>query len=933
MAELRIASYNCHGMNSSLPELSLLCNTCQIICLQETWLFPGDLCKLKDIHTDFTGFGVSAIDPSAGIISGRPYGGVGIIWHTDFKNIIKEVHTGYDWVCGITVKSPKCHFTIFCVYLPYETANNIDDYMNCLAALHSLIEECSSSSTYVLGDFNCDVKKSTLYNTYFTDFVNDSGCILSDCSILDDVYTYVSPAWGTTSWLDHCVSTEDAHNAIMSASVLHEFVSSDHLPLSITLTVDLDLSGKSDDIGATTRSNLVWEKASPDDLDRFFHQSNDLLNKVNVDIAQCTDIHCKCDIHYKCIDRLYCEIVDCLHEASESLSKISNKRTYKVIPGWNDYVNESHLAARDAFVMWNSAGKPRFGPVFDIMKRSRAIFKYSLRYCKRQENQNRADALANKMKEKDYVAFWKDIKSQQKCILSSPSSIDGAQGTDEILNMWLLHYKDIFCKLKYSENDILALNNKMLNVSYDVSIPVYVCDIYDAISKLPNGKSSGVDNIKGEHLKYAGDHLCYLLSVLFNAIFVHGYLPKEMVKSVIVPIIKNKTKSCNDKTNYRPVTLANVISKVFERILLNRMEPYLVSSDNQFGFKKGHGTDMCIFVLKQVLQYYIDHGSRMYVSFLDASMAFDNLSHCKLFSKLLNRKVPLYIIRVLWVWYRNILVCVKWNDRVSDYFCVTNGVRQGGLLSPMLYNMYVDKLSLNLNSVAAGCFISKVFVNHLMYADDIVLMAPSVKGLQNLVTACYAYGTDFNITFNKQKTVCMIIDNKQTVDCNIPNIKMGGELLKYVTNVKYLGHIISNNLKDNEDIARQVKSVYLKGNTVLRKFKQCNDEVKCKLFKAYCTNFYCSSLWCTFTLKSMDRLKVAYNNIFRLLLGLPRWCSASTMFALADVPSFSTVLRKQRYSLLSRVQKSTNSFVSDINCCDLKNKSKLFKLMYQTLYT
>ena len=106
----------------------------------------------------------------------------------------------------------------------------------------------------------------------------------------------------------------------------------------------------------------------------------------------------------------------------------------------------------------------------------------------------------------------------------------------------------------------------------------------------------------------------------------------------------------------------------------------------------------------------------MFVSFLDASMAFDNLCHCKLFEKLLKRNIPVYILRVMWFWYGKLLVldCVRWNGKISEYFCVTNGVRQGGLLSPLLYNVYVDSLSFKLNSIAAGCYINNVFVNQLM---------------------------------------------------------------------------------------------------------------------------------------------------------------------------------------------------------------------------
>ena len=160
------------------------------------------------------------------------------------------------------------------------------------------------------------------------------------------------------------------------------------------------------------------------------------------------------------------------------------------------------------------------------------------------------------------------------------------------------------------------------------------------------------------------------------------------------------------------------------------------------------------------------------------------------------------------------------------------------------------------------------------------------------MTACHKYGTAFNISFNKQKTVCMIINN--------PEVKMGYETLKYVNSVKYLGHTICSNLY-NDDIERQVKSVYIRGNTLFRKFNKCNDEVKCKLFQAFCTNLYCSSLWCTLTLVRVDRLRVAYNNTFRLLLNLPRLCSVSGMFSLTGVQSFRAIIRRHKYSLLNQV--------------------------------
>ena len=93
---------------------------------------------------------------------------------------------------------------------------------------------------------------------------------------------------------------------------------------------------------------------------------------------------------------------------------------------------------------------------------------------------------------------------------------------------------------------------------------------------------------------------------------------------------------------------------------------------------------MCIFAFKEVVNYYVKHGSNIFGTFLDASMAFDNLNHCKLFEKLIQRNILLYILRILWYWYS---IETSWNNKYSQYFNVTNGVRKGRLLSPLSYNV------------------------------------------------------------------------------------------------------------------------------------------------------------------------------------------------------------------------------------------------------
>ena len=100
---------------------------------------------------------------------------------------------------------------------------------------------------------------------------------------------------------------------------------------------------------------------------------------------------------------------------------------------------------------------------------------------------------------------------------------------------------------------------------------------------------------------YAGDRLPVLLTLLFNMCILHGYLPPQMISTVLIPIIKNKSGDVTDKGNYRPIALSSVISKVFEHIL-DRIESFLYTTDNQFGFKAKHATDQCLYLLKEVIE-------------------------------------------------------------------------------------------------------------------------------------------------------------------------------------------------------------------------------------------------------------------------------------------------------------------------------------------
>ena len=165
---------------------------------------------------------------------------------------------------------------------------------------------------------------------------------------------------------------------------------------------------------------------------------------------------------------------------------------------------------------------------------------------------------------------------------------------------------------------------------------VTICDVFQIVRSLRNRKSSGLDGLNGESLKhtelqipYCSFFYPYVILVGLN-MFKHCYMPQSMINSVFVLLVKSKSGDLTDKNNYRPKALSSIASKGFEHVIMLRLEEYLWTNDNQFGFKLGHSTDICIYALSEFIEYFKSRSTSVYVAFLDASKAFDKISHLTL---------------------------------------------------------------------------------------------------------------------------------------------------------------------------------------------------------------------------------------------------------------------------------------------------------------
>ena len=182
---------------------------------------------------------------------------------------------------------------------------------------------------------------------------------------------------------------------------------------------------------------------------------------------------------------------------------------------------------------------------------------------------------------------------------------------------------------------------------------------------------------------------------------------------------------------------------------------------------------------------------------------------------------------------------------------VSNGVKQDGIISPILFNVYMDQLSEKLNASNIGRDIGGKLVNHLCYADDICLISLSSVGMQQLLSICAIYTKEHDLLYNGGKSYSLCFKPKCST-FNRPTFTLNHLKIPNVNQSKYHGIVINEtNLK------RQMCKLYANINMLIRKFTKCSPDVKCLLFKSYCSNLYCSILWYDCSKTALKNLRIA----------------------------------------------------------------------------
>ena len=281
---------------------------------------------------------------------------------------------------------------------------------------------------------------------------------------------------------------------------------------------------------------------------------------------------------------------------------------------------------------------------------------------------------------------------------------------------------------------------------------------------------------------------------------------------------------------------------------------------------------------------------------MDMTKAFDLVCHSLLFKKLLERGLPPIFIRMLLFMYTFQVANVRWGGKYSMNFSVANGVKQGAVLSAILYCLYTDGLFQLLRKKKIGCWIQGVFCGVLGYADDIMALCPSREGLQQMMSTCEEYAREHNLQFSthidpkKSKTKCLAFLKKNR---ELKKIVLNGDCLPWWDSGKHIGNTIENNLNGmKKDIGIKRASYVQRNCEINQEFFFSNPMTRIHLNKIYNFSFNGSPLWDLFG-DSSETMEKTYNISVRTMLKLHRDTHCYLIEPLTREPHLKFVLIKR----------------------------------------
>ena len=852
---MRFLNFNVNGLLQKLDNYDLIqfISSYDFICLTETFVaFDFD----SNLFQEFTIFTSKAKKLS---LQGRYSGGVIAMVNKKYNNFVHYVPTKVPNV--IVLKIDKQLFNSdkdvmwICTYIPpydsvfwktCEDGYGIDLLEQCVYDIQNLYDEFfivvngdlnarTASENYCFSGDETDFTETNLtLDSSYSRISQDTQsncfgeqllefCNMLDCIILnglckhgyDDNCTYISPTGCST--VDYFIMSCELFSSVNVNSLnVKNVTESDHLP--VTLVVEKRQKFKRDHVEHNQSKKkfvekMVWNKDKESEFVMKL-KSNDLQQRLdtatseldnNVDNAlelfvQCMKDASQCMYKKVCVDKV--RRSEWFDEECQSAKKESRKRLNQFRTSRNENDRKEYVVAR---------------------KRYKALLK-----SKKQEFKKRKTSfLASNIS--DSSVFWRELRNM------GCSKADNTANCNIKMDEWYEHFKKVFQGDELQSDSInLDLEEELsTETEHILNEDITEDEVKQAIERLKVGKACGVDGITAEMVKTGGKDVLLFLTKLFNILFSKGLYPREWSKAIIIPIFKKGDPENTD--NYRGVSLLSIVSKCYTTILNTRLYSWLedndMISDSQAGFRKKYSTVDQIFNLYSIVQKCLNKkGRKLYTAFVDFRKAFDSVRHNKLLDYIKSQGVRGRFFGSLKVMYDSLISCIRANCEFSEYFDCPVGVRQGCVLSPTLFSVFINQLANHMNENGKHGIqllpgIMELFI--LLFADDVVLFSTTPAGLQNQLDVLKHCCENMKLDVNIDKTKVMVF-RKGGFLGRQEKWYYNGIKLEVVNKYCYLGYNFTTKLSPKlgtDHLVTKGKKAVMQLSRVYQKYKEMTPEI------------------------------------------------------------------------------------------------------------
>lgn len=370
------------------------------------------------------------------------------------------------------------------------------------------------------------------------------------------------------------------------------------------------------------------------------------------------------------IEQQYRNIISSISYAASTTVPVEKTDFFKF--WWDQELDELKKRSIDTHRNWLNANRPKHGVIFEEKAKSKAAYRKCIRKNQQVERDTITNDLHDALSSKSQNAFWKMWHSKFGKKKVFPVTINKETNDQVIANKFASYFASV-CTVNSDVRNAefsTKLTDRMASYIGDLPCDIEKIDVKmidDIVTKLHMGKAMDVDQLSAEHIKFCHPILISILVKLFRLMFICEYIPDAFGSGLTVPIPKHDSvRKLVSTEDFRGITISPIISKVFEFCLVQLLEPYLITSDLQFAFKKKFSCNHAIYAVRSTVDYFTSNGSTVNLCALDLAKAFDKINHHALFLKLMDRNIPLKYIHLLRCWYAKLFTIVKWKDSLSS---------------------------------------------------------------------------------------------------------------------------------------------------------------------------------------------------------------------------------------------------------------------------